>query len=125
MGAVNVVEMMATQAGLVERRQHPRIKAAIRAELRPEESETTLQVETADISLGGCYVPMIFTLEVGRMVDVVLSVKDHRLAIRAVVVSRHPQQGNGIMFLEMAREDRIRLQNLLKAMLEAKTEPRH
>jgi c-di-GMP-binding flagellar brake protein YcgR len=109
----------APQLGLLERRQHPRIKAAIPVELRPEGSETSIDLQTSDISLGGCYVQMIFTLEVGRMLELVLSVKNHKLPIRAVVVSRHPQVGNGIMFLEMEREDRIRLQHFLKSLLEA------
>lgn len=117
MSTGNVFEI-APQAVTVERRAHQRIKAVIPAELRPDGSEAALRVQTADLSLGGCYVNMIFTLEVGRMVELTLSLKSHDLKMRGVVVSRHPRRGNGIMFLEIAREDRIRLQNFLKAKLD-------
>jgi c-di-GMP-binding flagellar brake protein YcgR len=117
MATANAVGMEA-QSRLVERRAHDRIKVAVPVELRADGSEQILRLETSDISLGGCYVPMIFTLEVGRMVEVSLTVKHHTLAIRGVVVSRHPRRGNGIMFLEMEREDRIRLQNFLKTVLD-------
>jgi len=124
MGSLNVFEMT-PEVGLMERRTHQRIKAAIPAEIRADGSDATLRVETADISLGGCYVPMIFTLEVGRMLDIVLSVRQHKLPMRGVVVSRHPQLGNGIMFLEIEREDRIRLQNYLRTLIDAKVERKH
>lgn len=117
MSTTNLAEIH-TQTDLAERRRHPRVKAAVRVELRPQGSDSTLEVEAADVGLGGCYIPMIFTLEVGRRLDLVLALGHHRLAIRAVVVRRDPQRGNGIMFLDMAREDRIRLQHFLKSNLE-------
>lgn len=115
MATVSVGEM-AAQVGLVERRAHPRIEAALPIEVRPDHSTQVLQLETTNISVGGCYIQMAFTLEVGRMLDLVLTLRDYRMAIRGVVVSRHPRRGNGIMFLEIARGDRVRLQNFLSCL---------
>lgn len=117
MSTANLAEIR-TQAEPGERRQHPRVKVAIEAELHVQSGAPALAAQTADLSLDGCYIPLLFTLEVGRMLDVVLTLGDHRLGIRAVVVRRNPRRGNGILFLDMAREDRIRLQNFLKSKLD-------
>ena len=116
MSTANLAEMR-TQAELGERRQHPRVKVAVGAELHLQSGGPALQAQTADLSLDGCYIPLLFTLEVGRMLHLVLTLGDHRLDIRAVVVRRNPRRGNGILFLDMAREDRIRLQDFLKSKL--------
>jgi hypothetical protein len=91
-----------------EKRQHPRVKAAIQAELRQEASEWV-----PDISPGGFYVEMMMTLEVGCRLEVVLWLPTGRLAVHAVVVTKYPQVGNGIKFLDLKPEDRRRLEDLL------------
>jgi hypothetical protein len=39
--------------------------------------------------------------------------------MKAVVVTHHPQFGNGIKFLDMSQEDQARLANFLKSCEEA------
>ena len=44
----------------------------------------------------------------------VLWVEDERLAAKGIVVTHHPQFGNGIEFLEMSGEDRAKLASFVK-----------
>jgi hypothetical protein len=55
-----------------ERRQHPRTKVAVEAELHLEGGRTPLRIKTADLSLGGLYVEMMFTLAVGTKLKIML-----------------------------------------------------
>lgn len=91
--------------GSFERRQHLRVQVAVPAEIRPDGSPTTLRAQTRDLSLGGCYLEMPFTLEVGRRLDIVLRINAHHVPVRGIVVTRQPQLGNGINFIGMAAEN--------------------
>jgi hypothetical protein len=96
-----------------ERRKYPRVKAVIPVELKPEGVSVASGAETSDLSLSGCYVEMSFTLAVGTKLDLTLSIDDHKLNTKAVVVSNTPQFGNGIEFVEMHEEDRAKLAHFL------------
>jgi hypothetical protein len=98
-----------------ERRKHPRAKVSIPIEFKPEGATVASRAETADLSLVGCYVEMSFTLPVGSKLDLILWVEDARLPTKALVVTHHPQFGNGIEFLDMSQEDRTKLAQFLKA----------
>jgi hypothetical protein len=98
-----------------ERRRCPRTKVSIPIEFKPEGAAVASRAETADLSLFGCYVEMSFTLPVGTKMDLILWVEDARLPTRALVVTNHPQFGNGIEFLDMSTEDQGRLTQFLKA----------
>jgi len=101
------------EAAVKERRKYPRIKAEIPIEFTPENASSAIHTHTADISCGGCYVEMNFTLPVGTNLNMVLWLGDHRLASRAVVVTHHPYFGNGIQFVGMPVEDFNRLNRFL------------
>jgi hypothetical protein len=104
------------------RRKYPRAKVAIAIEFKPEGAAVASRGQTADLSLSGCYVEMSFTLPVGRKLDIVLWVEDERLATTAIVVTHHPQFGNGIEFRNMSAEDQIKLAHFLKMRSEEKPE---
>jgi c-di-GMP-binding flagellar brake protein YcgR len=97
-----------------ERRRYPRAKLALAIEFKPEGASVASHAETADVSLSGCYVEMSFTLPVGSNLDLVLWVEEARLATKGVVVTHHPQFGNGIKFLDMSQEDQAKLAHFLK-----------
>ena len=99
-----------------ERRKYPRAKVAIPIEFKPEGATVASRAETADLSLVGCYVEMSFTLPVGSKLELVLWVEDERLATKGIVVTHHPQFGNGIEFLDMSKEDRAKLAQFLKTL---------
>jgi hypothetical protein len=97
-----------------ERRKSPRVKVAIPIEFKPESAAVASHAETADLSLVGCYIEMSFTLPVGSKLDLVLWVEDHRIPAKGIVVTHHPQFGNGIEFLDLSQEDRGKLADFLK-----------
>jgi hypothetical protein len=48
-------------------------------------------------------------MEKGTKVSVGLSVKDQVIRCNAVIATKHPQVGNGVNFIDMAPNDRLRL----------------
>ncbi len=72
-----------------------------------------MRLETADISLGGCYLELAITLEVGTLLNVALWLGDDKLAIVGKVVTRHSLFGNGIEFISMSQGSRHKLQFVL------------
>jgi c-di-GMP-binding flagellar brake protein YcgR len=99
----------------MERREHSRVNACVQIELRQDGSPAVIRTKTSDISPGGCYVEMMFTLETGSKLHLVLWINGEKLRCKGVVMTRHPQFGNGIQFLDMSVEDRHRLRNLLQS----------
>lgn len=98
-----------------ERRRNMRIQIAAQIEIRPVGSNVPMRLQTTDLSLGGCYVEMAFTLAVGTKLDIVLWLDDQKVSSRAVVVTCHPQFGNGISFLSVSRENEAKLRFFLDA----------
>jgi c-di-GMP-binding flagellar brake protein YcgR len=96
-----------------ERRQHPRTKVAVEVDLQPERTATLLRVKSADLSLGGLYVEMMFTLEVGTKLKIVLWLNDVQVSTGGLVVTRDLQVGNGIKFIDLATEERLTLKRFL------------
>jgi hypothetical protein len=97
-----------------ERRKYPRIKASIPIEFKAQGASVASHAETADLSLSGFYVEMSFTLQVGTELDLVLWLEDERLAAKGVVVTHHPQFGNGIKFVEVSQDGQAKLAQFLK-----------
>lgn len=97
------------QPAVEERRRWPRMKVPVQAELWLEGRDVPIRVETADLSVGGCYIEMMFTLSVGDMVEVILWIGDRKLVTKGQVVTCHPHFGNGIKFLNMGSEEELLL----------------
>jgi len=89
------------------------MKIAVEAELQSERTATPLRVKTADLSLDGFYVEMMFTLEVGTKLKIVLWIDDVKVSTGGIVMTRDLQVGNGIEFTDMAPEDRATLKHFL------------
>ncbi len=83
-----------------DRRLHARYTLQVQVELREEGTDVPLRLETTDLSLGGCYVQLLMPLSVGIGVRVTLWLDSCSIVIHGRVVTRHPQFGNGIMFVE-------------------------
>ncbi len=58
-----------------------------------------IHAETADLSRGGFYVQWNHTISPGTYVSGRLWLDDAPIEFRGRVVTKHPQFGNGIMFL--------------------------
>jgi c-di-GMP-binding flagellar brake protein YcgR len=96
-----------------QKRRHARTKIAVEAELHLETARTPLRVKTADLSLGGLYVEMVFTLEIGTKLKLVVRLNDVKVITGGVVRTRDLQRGNGIEFTDMAHEDHAKLKRFL------------
>ena len=86
---------------LQERRKYPRLKVGVPVELKPEGADCVTRAQTSDISCGGCYVEMNFTIPVGTKLDFTLWLNDTKLLTKAMVVTHHPYYGNGFKFVDM------------------------
>jgi c-di-GMP-binding flagellar brake protein YcgR len=98
-----------------DRRRYPRVKAQIPVELLPSGTTTPMRTVTEEISLCGCYIPSMFTLEVGKTLDVIFSLDQGRIRASAVVATKFPNIGNGIDFIDMDPNDRLKLHNYIEA----------
>jgi c-di-GMP-binding flagellar brake protein YcgR len=98
-----------------EHRKYPRSKIAVQVELKTENATVASRTETSDLSVGGCYIEMSFTFELGTELDLVLWIADERIATRVIVVTHHPQFGNGMQFLNLSVEDQDRIDRFLKS----------
>ncbi len=70
---------------------------------------TPSRTSAEEISLGGCYIETTFTVAVGTTLAMKLWLDDVPIKVSCVVVTCHPQFGNGFEFLEIGAEDRERL----------------
>lgn len=82
-----------------DRRVYPRFTVQVQIELHEEGSDVPTRAETADLSRGGCYVQLNLTLSLGSYLNGRLWLDSEPVEFRGRVVTRHPQFGNGIMFL--------------------------
>jgi hypothetical protein len=83
-----------------ERRLYPRYSVQVQVELHLEGSDVPMRLETTDLSRGGCYVQLMIPLSVGIRLRATLWLAGHAVIIHGLVVTRHPQFGNGIMFVD-------------------------
>jgi hypothetical protein len=100
-----------------ERRRHPRYTVQVQIELRQEGDDVPLRLETTDLSRSGCYVQLLIPLSVGIRVQATLWLDGHPVVIRGRVVTRHPQFGNGIMFLDFEADAEQHLSRYLEAII--------
>ena len=97
-----------------DRREHPRVKVRATVELRREGNEVPIGGATSDISLGGSYIEMMFTLAKDTKLDITIKIDGTLLAL-GMVVTCDPNVGNGIKFTKMLPEDREELRRYLEA----------
>jgi len=100
------------------RREHPRFETRLAVEFHPEGS-ATLTSGTADLSLGGCYLRMMFTFPIGTVLEVSLQA-GRMVRTKAIVVTRELQVGNGLKFIDMLPEEQQALRNYLDSAVNEK-----
>jgi hypothetical protein len=99
-----------------EQRHDPRYTVQAQIELREEGSDVPLRMNTTDLSRGGCYVELMMTLPIGTNLTGTLWLSGRSVRIKGRVVTRHPQFGNGIKFLELEDHGDIVLAQYLEAI---------
>ena len=100
-----------------ERRQYPRVKVKIPVELHLS-AGSPQRTSIDEISLCGCYIETMFTLEVRTRIDLVIWLNEEKVTATGIVVNRYPQVGNGIDFVTMAPQDRLKLNDFISKSLE-------
>lgn len=101
----------------VEKRGHVRVKTSVPIELTQEGSETPLRNKTADLSVKGCYIEMLFTLPVGTNLQLTLQPGDSTILARGKIVTRDPNVGNGIEFTSMTDKDSETLRQFIEGVV--------
>ncbi|HWY57262.1 MAG TPA: PilZ domain-containing protein [Terriglobales bacterium] len=104
-----------------ERRRYPRVKAKIPIELLCS-GKPQMRTATDEISLCGCYIETMFTMDLGTKLGLVFSLNQERVDAKGIVVTKHPQVGNGIDFTDMAPDGRLKLSEYI-AERERETTP--
>jgi PilZ domain len=99
-----------------ERRLYPRHTVQVQIEIRPEGNDVPMRLETTDLSRGGCYVQMMMTLEIGARLQATLWLDGYPIVVQCRVATRHPQFGNGIMFVNFEGEAERTLAGYLDAI---------
>jgi PilZ domain len=104
-----------------ERRQHPRKKVGVKIELLVEGNAAPIRTKAADLTLGGCFVEMMFTLEIGMKLHIELWINEVKVSTEGIVVTRFRNRGNGIQFTKLAAEDRATLRQFLTAAQDSRS----
>ena len=94
----------AKEFGVRNRRYSIRHPFAAEAEMLELESGSRLSGRTSDLSLGGCFVCLRRTLEIGARVRGTLKHEGQKLQMLAVVRVVKPQVGMGLEFLDIDPE---------------------
>ena len=100
-------------AEYVQRRRFPRVKVRVSVEMRSGENGACSRASAEEISLGGCYVETMFPMQLDTKLQMKLWAGDEQINAAARVATCYPQVGNGIEFLEMAREDQWKLAHFI------------
>jgi len=99
-----------------DRRLHPRYTVQVQIEILREDRDLPIRCETTDLSRGGCYIRLAVPLPVGIRLHATLRLDDYPLFIRGLVVTRHPDFGNGIMFVDFEGPGEALLKRYLDAI---------
>jgi PilZ domain len=83
-----------------DRRAHARYSVQVPIEIMKDGSDLPMRLETSDLSRGGCYVRLETQFPLGVRVRTTLWLDDYPVTVRGLIATRHPQFGNGIMFME-------------------------
>jgi hypothetical protein len=99
-----------------DRRLHPRYTVQVQIEVQREGSDVPMRLVTTDLSRGGCYIHLSTQLPVGVRVQATLWLDGYPVVFRGLVVTRHPEFGNGIMFVEFEGQGEQLLHRYLDAI---------
>jgi len=100
-----------------DRRRYPRRTVQVQAELHLEGSDIPLRLETTDLSRGGCYVQSMIPLAIAARLRIRFWLDGQPIIVLGRVVTRHPQFGNGIMFMDYEGQAELLLNRYLDAIV--------
>jgi tetratricopeptide (TPR) repeat protein len=95
------------------RRKYPRVKVPKGTFASWKSADTSVFARVDTIGLGGVYLNTLKPLAKGSTTDLVLGLSTGKVCIRATVRRSLPGRGMGLEFVQMAAEDRARLNQFL------------
>src|SRR5579863_5600170 len=95
-----------------ERRQYPRVKVVLSVELQPTQG-APIWANSADLSLGGCFVEMAIPLKQDEKVKIGLWMEGVKVWFQAQVASSTPGFGIGLKFLNLSDAETASLKKFL------------
>ncbi|MFZ0480918.1 MAG: PilZ domain-containing protein [Terriglobales bacterium] len=101
-------------------RRYQRLQLKVPVEMRPAPDGNPIHAVTTDLSAGGFYVEMMFTLAIGTQVHLVLQLGESTVLALGQVVTCDPTVGNGVRLTRMLPEDRQELERFLQSAEAAK-----
>lgn len=99
-----------------ERRRHARYTVQVPIEILLEDTQISARCETTDLSQGGCYIQLVVPLPVGIRLHATLWLDGYPIVIRGLIVTRHPDFGNGIMFVDIEGQGEALLTRYLEGI---------
>lgn len=99
-----------------ERRGYQRHRCSGTAQITQPGVAFPIWARVSDLSLGGCYLELIFTMPRHSPVELILTVNERRLAATGTVVTSHPGIGVGVRFNNMGDESRRVLHELIRGL---------
>jgi len=79
-----------------------------------------MRTATDEISLCGCYIETMFTMELGTKLTLVFSLNAGKIQAQGIVTTRFPQVGNGVDFVVMGPADRAKLAEYIGSFVSGK-----
>lgn len=98
------------------RRLYPRHEVELPVEILAETAVASVSLRTANLSLCGCSILVTDQFHVGLRVRLTFLVGQERIVVYGRVITRHPQMGNGIMFLRFDDDGEERLRRFLEGL---------
>lgn len=98
------------------RRLYPRYEVQLPVEIVAEGAPAPVALRTANLSLCGCSILVTNQFPVGLRVQMTFVAGEDRVVVHGRVITRHPQLGNGIMFLRFAGDGEERLRRFLEGL---------
>jgi hypothetical protein len=84
-------------------------------ELHLEGDTATIRTLATNLNPGGCFLKMMFSLELRTKLELVLTLANANVNARGVVVSRFRNLGNGVQFSKISAESMRELEHFLGA----------
>jgi PilZ domain len=107
-----------------EKRRHVRYRICVGVEIQGTDSNSTIHAQSADLSLGGCYVGTLFPLPIGTGVNLEFWIGPERIAATGSVRTSDPGVGMGIEFTNLSANNNDRLKAFLGSRIPAASQPR-
>lgn len=100
-----------------EQRLYPRYSVELPLEVQLEGASAPVPLKTCNISLCGCCVMPAEQFPVGLSARLTIFLDEDQITIKGRIITRHPQFGNGVMFLKFDGDGEERLRIFLNTLI--------